>query len=161
MLTRKEELEQEAFEAGVRVEHISFQSDRIKGLYCDGSIAICDDIVYINPDNGYKIAEFFENSRICDAENQDDLKQCMKKLRVFHQQNLQVSHEFDIFKQIDFYESLWEGKPSIYRDYKKTKEHVLKFRNYIINLIFFSSINQLLGTFAWNSHDITLASTRK
>ena len=40
MLTRKEELEQEAFEAGVRVEHISFQSDRIKGLYCDGSIAI-------------------------------------------------------------------------------------------------------------------------
>ena len=96
-----------------------------------GSKGICDDIVYINPDNGYKIAEFFENSRICDAENQDDLKQCMKKLRVFHQQNLQVSHEFDIFKQIDFYESLWEGKPSIYRDYKKTKEHVLKLRNYI------------------------------
>lgn len=96
-----------------------------------GSKGICDDIVYINPDNGYKIAKFFENSRVCDAENQDDLKQCMKKLRMFHQQNLQVSHEFDIFKQIDFYESLWKGKPSIYRDYNKTKEHVLKLRNYI------------------------------
>lgn len=92
---------------------------------------ICDDIAYINPDNGYKITEFLEGSRVCDADNVDDLKACMKKLREFHSMNLVVDHEFDIFGQIDFYESLWDGTPSIYRDYKKTKEHVLELKEYI------------------------------
>lgn len=92
---------------------------------------ICDDIAYINPDNGYKITEFLEGSRDCDADNVDDLKLCMKKLREFHGMNLVVDHEFDIFGQIDFYESLWDGAPSIYRDYKKTKEHVLELKEYI------------------------------
>ena len=92
---------------------------------------ICDDIAYINPENGYKITEFLEGSRVCDADNSDDLKACMKKLREFHGLNLVVDHEFDIFGQIDFYESLWGGAPSIYRDYKKTKEHVLELKKYI------------------------------
>lgn len=92
---------------------------------------ICDDIAYINSENGYKITEFLEGSRVCDADNVDDLKACMKKLREFHAQNLVVDHEFDIFGQIDFYESLWDGAPSIYRDYQKTKEHVLELKKYI------------------------------
>lgn len=92
---------------------------------------ICDDIAYINPENGYKITEFLEDSRVCDADNSDDLKACMKKLREFHGLNLVVDYEFDIFEQIDFYESLWNGASSIYRDYKKTKEHVLELRTYI------------------------------
>lgn len=92
---------------------------------------ICDDVTYINPNNGYKITEFLEGSRVCDADNVDDLKVCMKKLREFHLMNLSVDHEFDIFGQINFYESLWDGTPSIYRDYKKTKEHVMELRAYI------------------------------
>lgn len=92
---------------------------------------ICDDIAYINPENGYKITEFLEDSRVCDSDNVDDLKACMKKLREFHGQKLSVDHEFNIFGQIDFYESLWDGAPSIYRDYKKTKENVLSLKKYI------------------------------
>lgn len=92
---------------------------------------ICDDIVYINPDNGYKIAEFLEGSRVCDAENLDDLELCMRKLRELHGLSLSVDHEFDIFKQIDFYERLWNGEPSIYRDYQRTKEHILALKPYI------------------------------
>ena len=92
---------------------------------------ICDDIAYINPRNGYKITEFIENSRVCDAENIDDLKACMKKLKEFHNMNLSVDHEFDIFKQIEFYESLWNGEESIYKDYKKTKKSVFSLKKYI------------------------------
>ena len=55
----------------------------------------------------------------------------MKLLKKFHQMELTVDHEFDIFKQIEFYESLWEGAPSIYRDYQKTKENVLSLKPYI------------------------------
>ena len=92
---------------------------------------ICDDIIYINPNNGYKITEFIEGSRVCDPNNVDDLKMCMKKLKEFHALNLSVDHEFDIFKQIDFYEKLWDGTSSIYKDYEKTKKHVFELKKYV------------------------------
>ena len=92
---------------------------------------ICDDIVYIDPDNGYKITEFLEGARVCDPFNRQDVKKCMKKLRDFHALKFQVQHTFDIFKQMDFYESLWNGLPSAYRDYKETKNHVLSLKSYI------------------------------
>lgn len=94
-------------------------------------LGICDDVVYIDPDNGYKITEFLEEARVCDPMSEEDLRKCMEKLRNFHQRRLQVPHEFDLFRHIDFYESLWNGAPSIYRDYPKTKQRVLDLRTYI------------------------------
>ena len=92
---------------------------------------ICDDIAYINPENGYKITVFLENARVCDPESKEDLTACMQRLRQFHQQKLQVAHTFDIFKQIDFYESLWQGKASCFRDYENTKKNVLSLKDFI------------------------------
>lgn len=92
---------------------------------------ICDEIVYLNPENGYKISEFLEDARVCDPLNNNDLQRCMGKLREFHRQSLKVEHEFDIFGQIDFYETLWNGTPSVYRDYCKTKEKVFRLKAYI------------------------------
>ena len=68
---------------------------------------ICDEVVYIDSKTGYKITEFMENARVCDPDNLNDLKICMNKLREFHSLNLEVDHEFNVFKQIDFYESLF------------------------------------------------------
>ena len=92
---------------------------------------LCDDPVYINPENGYKITRFLEGVRVCDAENTDDLQKCMEKLRAFHRMKLTVGHTFDIFGQIEFYETLWNGQPSVYRDYRQTKENVLKLKPFI------------------------------
>lgn len=92
---------------------------------------ICDDIVYINPENGYKITEFLEGARVCNPLEYEDVKKCMKYLRAFHKLKLKVSHEFDIFGQIEFYETLWNGVPSVYKDYKKTKENVFSLKPYI------------------------------
>lgn len=92
---------------------------------------LCDDPVYINPANGYKITKYLEGIRLCDADNVSDLKRCMEKLRAFHQMHLSVPHTFDIFGQIEFYEKLWEGQPSMYKDYKQTKEHVLSLKPFI------------------------------
>lgn len=92
---------------------------------------VCDNIIYMNPENGYKITEYLEGARNCDPFNEDELAKCMRKLREFHNKQLKVEHEFDLFKQIDFYETLWEGKPSVYKDYLKTKSHVLELKKYI------------------------------
>lgn len=92
---------------------------------------LCDDPVYIDPDTGYKITRYIENARCCDPESEDDLRRCMRRLREFHAMALSVGHEFELFGQIDFYESLWNGAPSVYRDYAATKANVLTLRPYI------------------------------
>ncbi|MGC4017988.1 MAG: NTP transferase domain-containing protein [Muricomes sp.] len=92
---------------------------------------ICDNPVYINPYNGYKITEYLENVRSCDPDDVSDLKKCMKKLKEFHNSELYVDHKVDIFGQIEFYESLWNGKCSVYKDYKTTKQNVLSLKKFI------------------------------
>ena len=103
--------------------------ETIKGYH------LCDSPLYINSENGYKITKFLENTRVCDAENIDDLNKCMEKLRNFHALKLKVGHSFDLFQQIDFYESLFGGaEQSMYRDYNTTKSNVLKLKNFIDSL---------------------------
>ena len=92
---------------------------------------LCDDIAYISPDNGYKITEYLAGARVCDPENLEDVRRCMQRLRGFHELRLTVAHAFDIFGQIEFYESLWNGAPSMYKDYRQTKENVFSLREYI------------------------------
>ena len=92
---------------------------------------LCDDVVYINPENGFKITKYLEGIRVADADSVPDLERCMKKLKTFHQMKLKVDHSFDLFGQIEFYESLWNGAPSVYRDYARTKEQVLTLKSYI------------------------------
>ena len=94
-------------------------------------LGLCDDPVYINPNNGYKITKYLEGIRVCDSENPKDLNLCMAKLRSFHNMKLSVPHTFDIFGQIEFYESLWDGDPSIYRDYQKTKANVFSLKPFV------------------------------
>ena len=89
-----------------------------------------ETILYLNPDNGYKISEFLENTRNSDSNNVQDVKESMNVLRKFHSQNYQVDHTFDIWKQIDFYESL-RKTASAYRDYEEIKDWVLKLKPFI------------------------------
>lgn len=92
---------------------------------------ICDNVIYMNPDNGYKITEYIDGARVCNPANLGDVKKCMKMLRAFHEMKLKVNHDFDIFEQIEFYESLWDGKDSVYQDYRKTKKNVMNLKSYI------------------------------
>ena len=95
---------------------------------------ICDDVLYMNPDNGYKITAYLEDATNCDAENWDEVEACMTKLREFHELNLKVDHRFDIFGQIDFYESLWNGEKSYFKDYETTKAAIFELKKWIDTL---------------------------
>lgn len=92
---------------------------------------ICDEICYINPETGYKISLYLDGARACDPSNKNDVSICMDILRKFHELNLQVDHTFDIFEQIDFYETLWGTENSCFQDYAETKEHVFNLRDFI------------------------------
>lgn len=86
---------------------------------------ISDEIIYFSVETGYKISEFLNNARECNPFDWDDVRLCMETLRNFHEMDLSVGHSFDIFEEIDYYEELWQGTPSIFRDYKETKEKIM------------------------------------
>ena len=94
-------------------------------------MTIVDEPLYIDSSNGYKLTRFIEGSHPCDAHNFSEVSLCMDKLRSLHEANLYVDHEFSLFDQIEFYESLWPNKTSAYSDYETTKKNVMKLRKYI------------------------------
>ena len=51
---------------------------------------ICDPIVYIDPEKGYKITKFLENSRVCNPKDNLDVSKCMQFLRNFHEKKIIV-----------------------------------------------------------------------
>ena len=94
-------------------------------------LQICDDPVYIDPKRGYKITKYLDHIRVADPASEKDIRQCMQFLRAFHERHLQVDHTFDLFGQIRFYETLWNGNESTYKHYQDTRDHVLSLQDYI------------------------------
>ena len=83
---------------------------------------ICDDNVYFDSKSGYKIAKFLENSRESNHLDPADVKRCMQLIRKVHEEKLQTPAKLDLWEIVDYYESLWNGEPSIYRDYEQVKQ---------------------------------------
>lgn len=92
---------------------------------------ICDPVIYIDPATGYKMTGYLENARVCDPQNEKDVKRAMDYLRKFHERKLQVGHTFDLFGQMEWYESLWNGAKSVYMDYDETKKNVYLLKEYV------------------------------
>ncbi len=92
---------------------------------------LSDNVVYIDPSTGYKITEFLENTHNCDPRSAPEVRACMDKLRRFHGMGLKVDHRFEIFEQIEYYESLRQGVPSKYKDYEQIKKQVFALKDYI------------------------------
>lgn len=92
---------------------------------------LCDDPIYFNSLNGYKITKYLDDVRVCNKDSINDLQRCMSILRKFHNMKLHVEHSFDLYEKIDFYESLWGEDLSIFLDYNETKENVLSLRSFV------------------------------
>ena len=92
---------------------------------------ICDPVIYMNPENGYKITEYIHDAHACDSTDFSDVSKCMNKLHAFHEKKLKVNHTFEVFEELEKYESYWQGTPSIYRDYKATKAHIYELKEFV------------------------------
>lgn len=79
--------------------------------------------LYLNPQNGYKLTQFIENSRNCNPNDWNDVQKSMQLLREMHNSHLKVSHSFDLRQQIEMYEHL-RNASSAYRDYEEVKARV-------------------------------------
>ena len=84
---------------------------------------ITDKVVYISPEDGYKIAEYWEGSRVCDPGDDSDVYACMKHLRKLHGMKLEISHTFDIMEKIELYENLRDSESS-FEDYAEIRQKI-------------------------------------
>lgn len=92
---------------------------------------ICEDVLCFEEATGVKLSRFLKDVRPCDPQNHQDVARCMTLLRSFHQANIQTAHTFDLFGEMEYYEALWEGAPSLYPDYAQTKSRILSLRPFI------------------------------
>lgn len=92
---------------------------------------LCDAPLYLNPDDGIKISRFLPRVRVCNPNEDSDLRVCMKRLRDFHRLALHVGHTFDLYERIEFYERLRHSGPSSYSDYAETKRGVLSLKPWL------------------------------
>ena len=92
---------------------------------------ITDPVVYMSPENGYKITEYIQGARTCNSEDMEEVGRCMQYLRCFHEMDIQVEHTFDLYERLEYYESLWNEETSIYRDYPETKKNIYSLKKYI------------------------------
>ena len=92
---------------------------------------LCDELIYINSDNGIKIAQFLNDVRTCDPYNEKDVEACINLMKKLHNMNLKVGHTFDLFEKIEFYEKLWENHLPIRDDYENTKSDIFSLKEYV------------------------------
>lgn len=86
------------------------------------TLNITENIIYFNRENGYKISEFYENSRNSNPHDMDDMEKCMNILRKLHSCKAQVKHDFNIYERIEFYENLCNKNGEIpFEDYSDIK----------------------------------------
>lgn len=116
---------------GVATEGLVNRDHEAKTYKAIAGRGLCDKPVLVDPESGCKIAKYVEGARHCNASSEADLRRCMALLKAFHAMDIKVDHTFDLYERIDFFESLWGGSQSAYRDYEKTKANVLSLRLFV------------------------------
>lgn len=89
---------------------------------------ISDEIIAIDVDKGYKITRFIENARNCNPYSGSDVKLCMEKLREFHEFEIKGDFVFDLYRMLEYYESLWKREKSGHEDYDRIKKKVYQLK---------------------------------
>lgn len=86
-------------------------------------LGLAEELIYFNPENGYKISVYYEDARSADPESEADLRACMEVLKKLHRAPCRVSQRFDLGERIAFYESLCLEKGEIpFLDYAEVRE---------------------------------------
>ena len=91
---------------------------------------ISDDVIYLNPDKGYKITTFVPNSRTIDPNNVEEVDLALEKLRVLHGSGLKTKHRFDIEERIEFYHKICiDSNAILFKDFDDVYDHIKEVIN--------------------------------
>jgi thiamine kinase-like enzyme len=72
-----------------------------------------DEIVSFDAESGTKISRFYEDARVVDIQNEDDLRASARLIRSVHESGVSTSFAFDIGAMIDHYIALAQAHGAI------------------------------------------------
>ena len=84
-----------------------------------------DKVIYISPERGFKITEFWEEARVCDPGDEKDVAACIRFLRNIHGMKLEVNHSFNLAEKLEVYETLSDGH-LFFSDYGETRKKIVR-----------------------------------
>ncbi len=87
-------------------------------------LGITEELVYFDPESGYKISRYYAEARNADFSNPAERESCMAMLKKLHNSGIQLGHAFDIRERLSYYESLCleTGHGISFEDYPEIRE---------------------------------------
>lgn len=96
-------------------------------------LGITEELVYFNPENGYKISRYYHGARNADYGNPVELRQCMSLLKQLHNSGIELKHDFDLHQEMKRYESYIRetGAEVPFEDYPEVRMHAEEVFRYV------------------------------
>lgn len=118
---------------GIGTEKLIKRNEEYNVYQVINDLKISDDVVYLNPERGYKITKYIPNARNIDPSNLDEVAEAMATLRILHESGLTVEHEFDIEERINYYHELCINEDAIlfndFYDVFEIARNIISFLN--------------------------------
>ena len=92
---------------------------------------LCDAPVFFDRKTGIKISRYLDGVRSCDPSCDEDVERCVDILRNLHDLRLRVSHRFDIFERILYYEKLAGKIEKPDGDYERIKNLIFDMKPFL------------------------------
>ena len=88
-------------------------------------LGITEELVYFNPENGYKISRYYHGARNADYGNPVELRQCMALLKRLHNSGIVLKHDFDLHEEMLRYETYIRETGAVipFEDYPEVRLH--------------------------------------
>ena len=109
--------------------------DEYENILAVRNLGITENILYYNPDTGYKISGYYTDAVTADIDNDEDMRKCMEMLKRLHNSGVRVAHRFDIGERIAFYERLCMTHGGVpYEDYPQVRENSVRLLDKLSSL---------------------------
>ena len=96
---------------------------------------ISENVLYYDPETGYKISEYYPDARLADISSDADMQRCMALVRRLHTSGISVPHDFDIGRMLTFYEGLCMTHGGVpYQDYPEIRAKSLRTLSWLESL---------------------------
>lgn len=120
---------------------------------------ITEETLYMNGDNGIKITRFLESAHVCNINDWSEVSDCIQHLKKFHEMDLRVNHDFNIYKKIEDYEKRCKAEVEKIEDYQAVKKDIMDLKqitNQDIDTYRLCHIDPITDNFLIEDHHIYL-----
>lgn len=101
-------------------------------------LGVNPEIRYFNHDNGIKLADFIENAETLNAatiQRHDNMRKIASIYRKIHNSHIRLKNEFNLFHEIEKYETLMEGAgATMYAGWETVRPRVMALEGYLNSL---------------------------